>query len=408
MAEPLEAHTIRDRGIVAQIEQEIVTPQIGNCFNYGFLSYPFGINNPGTQCWFNSLVQLLVSSPSFCQYIHMLCIRNLTCIPRLPDIIPQIACRPVHKQLFIRQFYDIIRRYVNSGLNSESGIPIERGVNAVSQGVENATLLLRFNFATVGLGFSADGNIFNMQDDPSIGLGFLIENILHPLTYASVPMNILNLFNIQWTKYGNCNRCGNVLRDDNRISQTIDIFDINPNFNLADLGNRIVRNACSEDSPLVCTRNTCNGRCFNPYCITRILPKNIIININVPNHINSITNIPNNISLIEDRLNDAGTAIIRGFQYDYMLVAQVMHHGRVENRNSGHYTTYALRMNTDLRNCTICHLNDETITTTLVDPVTERRDGENFIYNTIITNPAKANIPVLLLYHAVNIRNPVI
>jgi len=247
---------------------------------------PFGLHNSGSVCYFNSLIQSLLSSDVF--------------IILLTHGLKQKKIEPND---FINNLINIVNKYFNHTLqnNNNHSSQNEYALQNNSKSVENYGIILNAILRNMVQKNGGLADFGNSQDCSLLSLSYLID--LNQLQ---------SIFNIRYQRTIHCNNCNN---DDIKMDKNnfVNMFDYNKTF-LQNLAGDI-----SQQKDYKCDK--CNSKDVQITTLLKHLPPVLCIVFNKYDNYNKQC-------LIEypETFNDFGI--------EYQLVAQVLHNGSL---NGGHY-----------------------------------------------------------------------
>lgn len=272
-------------------------------FKSNLLLYPFGFYNNSVLCYFNSLIQTLLSCTSITEYLLN-------------------QEEKIEKNNFLKIYLQIIKKYINND-NSYSNYL-----------VDNTNILLFNEF--IKLIKNKNINFGYNQEDSGELLLLLLEMIND--TY----INHLFLHKYKCDIY--CKNCKNIvnIESDSSILFKIGIEEIDNNYlqytkdkELNNL-NKYIRNNYSDLENYIC--NKCKNL-NNNIKINRLLYVPTIIVINLNKYTNKFNyQYPLELQFLNNSLNNI---------YKYKLISTINHSG---NNNFGHYVTKAIRKNHEFKN----------------------------------------------------------
>lgn len=269
-----------------------------------FLVYPFGLYNNSVLCYFNSLLQTLLSCTSITEYL----LRNE---------------KELKNNKFLILYIQLIKKYINSDDHS-------------NYLVDNTNILL-FNEFLIMIKLKKINFGYDQEDSGELLL--LLLDIINN-TY------ITNLF---LHKYKcdiyckNCKKINNIKSDISNIFE-INLNDLNNKYlnykidkNLSNL-NKYIRNNYSELENYTCSNCKNNNLNIKIHRLT-LIPTILVINLN--KYINkSNYQYPNELIFINKSSKTS---------YKYKLISTINHSG---SQNFGHYITKTIRKNHEYKHYT--------------------------------------------------------
>lgn len=291
-------------------------------FKSNFLVYPFGLYNNSVICYFNSLIQTLLSCTSITEYL----LYNE---------------EKVKNNNFLKIYITILKKYIQS----------ENHSNFL---VDNTNLLL-FNELLQAI---KQKNIkFGYDQEDSGELLLLLLEIINDV-------NITNLFLHKYKCDIYCKKCKNIIniKNDTSIFFEVDINEINNNFLKYDIDikfsnlNKYIRNNYSELDNYKCTK--CDYSTSN-IKINRLtlVPTIIIINLNKYNEKYDFQ-YPMELYFINKISNNC---------FKYKIISTINHSG---TQNFGHYIAKSIRKNHEYKN-----YNDKELDVYLLNDTSYQKDN---------------------------------
>jgi ubiquitin C-terminal hydrolase len=291
-------------------------------FKSKFLVYPFGLYNNSIICYFNSLIQTLLSCTSITEYL----LYNE---------------EKFKNNNFITIYITILKKYIQS----------EHHSNFL---VDNNNLLLFNEFLQ---NIKIKNNKFGYDQEDSGELLIILLDIIND-TYIN------NLFLHKYKCDIYCKNCKNIIniKNDTSIFFEVDINEINNNFLKYDIDkkfsnlNKFIRNNYSELDAyecLQCKNSTTNIK------INRltIVPTIIIINLNKYKEKYNFQ-YPIELYFVNQTLNNC---------YKYKIISTINHSG---TQSFGHYIAKSIRKNHEYKN-----YNDKELDIYLLNDTSYQKDN---------------------------------
>lgn len=272
-------------------------------FKTNFLVYPFGLYNNSIICYFNSVIQTLLSCTSITEYL----LYNE---------------EKLKNNKFLNIYINILKKYIHS----------ENHSNFL---VENNNLLLFNEFLQA---IKLKNKNFGYDQEDSGEFLILLLDIIND-TY------ITNLFLHKYKCNIYCKNCKNCIniQNDSSLFFEVNIDEINNNFlkyeidkNCENL-NKFIRNNYSELEYYKCKNCEQNSSNIKINRLT-LVPTIIIINLNKYKEKYNYQ-YPIELIFINKTLNNC---------YKYKLISTINHSG---SQNFGHYIAKSIRKNHEYKNC---------------------------------------------------------
>lgn len=269
-----------------------------------FLLYPFGLYNNSILCYFNSLLQTLLSCTSITEYL----LRNE---------------EELKNNKFLILYIKLIKKYINS----------ENHSNYL---VDNTNILLFNEFLTI---IKSKKINFGYDQEDSGELLLLLLDIIN-----NKYINDLFLHRYKCDIY--CKQCKKLTNIQSDISSffEININDLNNKFlnynvdkHLSNL-NKYIRNNYSELENYICSNCKYNNMNIKIHRLT-LIPTILVINLN-KYILKSNYQYPIELIFI-NKLSE--------YCYKYKLISTINHSG---SQNFGHYITKTIRKNHEYKHCT--------------------------------------------------------